>query len=61
MQEGCGGLNDTDVVVLLLHYISKSTTEGSVKLWIKFGVGEKGRYTPIYWQRNLERICYQLL
>ena len=38
--------NDTDTVVLLLHYIGLFKEGGLQELWVHFGTGEKRRMIP---------------
>ena len=40
--------NDTDVVVLLLFYISDFLSLGLKECWIRVGTGEKARFIPIH-------------
>ena len=40
--------NDTDVLVLLVHYFEKFAHQGLEELWIMFGTGQNSRYIPIH-------------
>ena len=52
LREGCNDFavisNDTDVLVLLLHYYSTFSLMGLERLWIRVGNGEKRRYIPVH-------------
>ena len=40
--------NDTDVLVLLVHYFQTFKTTGLKRLWQRMGTGEKQRYIPLH-------------
>lgn len=40
--------NDTDTVILLLHYIDVFKEGGLQELWVQFGTGEKRRMIPLH-------------
>lgn len=40
--------NDTDVVTLLLRYITVFHEKGVAEIWVTFGAGEKKRFIPIH-------------
>ena len=40
--------NDTDVLVLLIHYVKKFKNVGVSKIWQKIGLGDKRRFIPIH-------------
>ena len=40
--------NDTDVLVLLIHYFKKFKSVGVSKIWQKIGIGHKIRFLPIH-------------
>ena len=40
--------NDTDTVILLLHYIRLLKDDGLNELWVQFGTGQKRRMIPLH-------------
>ena len=52
LQEGCKDCviisNDTDVLVLLLHFYGTFSLMGLERLWIRVGNGERRRFIPIH-------------
>ena len=40
--------NDTDVVLLLLHYVHRSIDMGLAEMWISYCTGENIRFIPIH-------------
>ena len=40
--------NDTDVLILLLHYLPQFKENGLQELWIKFGADGHGRFIPLH-------------
>ena len=40
--------NDTDVVVLMVHYMNKFLSLGLKQLWLRYGTGAKQRFIPIH-------------
>ena len=44
--------NDTDVFILLLHYLPQFIENGLEELWIKFGAGGHSRFTPLHVMYN---------
>jgi len=51
--------NDTDTVVLLLHYIGLFKECGLQEFWVQFGTGEKRRMIPPQAKRILMSCTYQ--
>ena len=44
--------NDTDVLILLLHYLPQFIENGLEELWIKFGAGGHSRFIPLHVMYN---------
>ena len=44
--------NDTDVLILLLHYLPQFIENGLEELWIKFGAGGHSRFVPLHVMYN---------
>ena len=40
--------NDTDVVVLMIHYMNRFLSRGLKELWLRYGTGAKQRFIPIH-------------
>ena len=54
--------NDTDVLVLGLHYFNRLHRQGLIELWMRAGVGDTTRYIPLHTlARKIGRNMCQIL
>ena len=40
--------NDTDVFIVILHYMNTFVKNGLKQLWLKYGTGSTSRYLPMH-------------